>query len=87
MCSKFKSDRKEAITNDVESDFKTIKHHVAPDRLMRVDKFIDKHSEYIRMSIKQAFAAENTTREEKRSTKTKTKQSNFILQFFRAFSL
>lgn len=77
MCAKFGSTYETATSQDVESEFKTLKHHVATKTLMRADKFILLHTDYLFKSIKLAFAEQATNRIEKRPRK-KTRRSTSL---------
>lgn len=58
-----------ATSQDVESNFKTLKHHVFDQKMVRPDKFLLSHANYLKVEVKLRIA-EMVTAKKKRSNKS-----------------
>lgn len=76
MCEAFESDEDKGTTQDVESNFKTLKHHVVTKK-MRADKFVMTHLDYIKKELKLSFAEANSKKQLRENLK-KRKRSNSL---------
>lgn len=76
MVTLFESEYLTATSQDVESNFKTLKHHVLDQKLVRPDKFISLHSNYLRTEMKLRIAQLVTARKQRDLPNSKVAKGN-----------